>query len=199
MFALFLNPNGYFSDTNYHHEYLIVHPSRLEDTPTPSGNALAAEALLLISEYTNESTWRKLAIDLINSVKDMASKYPQYFSYWLCAMDRVLSPSSQVAILGNPSDPLTQSFLQVLWKKYRPNLVVAISKYPPSDDSPPLLKIVNRSIINLLHSYVTISLACNQPQMFRNFANRLISLNKQKLYQYQHRHSRLLAAHCGLN
>ncbi len=73
-------------------------------------------------------------------IQGLAARYPTAFAGWLQDMDYALGPVYEVALLGDPSDPLTQAFASALWSAYRPNLVAAISPYPPSADAPLLLQ-----------------------------------------------------------
>jgi uncharacterized protein YyaL (SSP411 family) len=162
MLLNFFNRESGFFDTNIHHDHLIVRPSRMEDTPTPSGSALAVEALLTISEYIHRPDWQDIAHHLLGSMQEQAAKHPQFYSYWLCALDRATSPALQIAILGNPSDSQLQSFLQIVWETYRPNITLATSNYPPPNDSPLLLQ--DRPLINNRPTaYICQDFVCLQP------------------------------------
>lgn len=162
MISNFYNYENGFFDTDIRHDHLIVRPSRMEDTPTPSGSALAVMALLTISEYIYRSDWQDISQHLLGSLQEQMVSHPQFYSYWLCALDRAISPSLQIAILTNPSDSHLQSFLQIIWESYRPNLTLAISNHPPPNDSPPLLQ--DRPLINnCTTAYICRDFVCLQP------------------------------------
>jgi uncharacterized protein YyaL (SSP411 family) len=54
-------------------------------------------------------------------------------------VDLALSPLHEVAILGDPLNPLAQNLVSALWSAFRPHAVVALSPFPPDPASPPLL------------------------------------------------------------
>jgi len=151
-----------FYDTRDDHESLITRPRDLQDNATPSGNALAATALLQLAAFENRSDWRKMAEDALIVVNDGIVRYPTAYSQWLCAIDFALHPTFEIAILGDLDDPLTLSLTGALWSSYRPNLVAAISSYPPAPYAPALL--TNRPLLNdRPTAYVCRSFVCHQP------------------------------------
>jgi hypothetical protein len=103
-----------------------------------------------------------MAEAMLISVQDLLSRHPLGFGKWLCALDFALAPVKEVAILGPLQDPRTKKLFDVLWKKFRPHMVSAISDSPPSKDSPPLL--MNRDLQNgLPTAYVCRSFVCQRP------------------------------------
>lgn len=134
------DPRGGFFDTSDDHETLLVKPKELQDNATPSGNSLAAGALLQLSAYTANGEWRDTAEQMAGSMQDLAARYPTAFAGWLQDLDFAIGPVHEVAILGDPGDPATQALSSALWSTYRPNLVAAISGYPPKTGAPALLQ-----------------------------------------------------------
>jgi len=151
-----------FYDTRDDHESLITRPRDLQDNATPSGNALAATALLQLAAFENRVDWRRLAEANLIVLNNVISQYPTAYSQWLCAIDFALYPPFEIAILGDLDDPLTLSLSRALWSSYRPNLVAAISSIPPSPHAPALLS--NRPLLNgRPTAYVCRSFTCHQP------------------------------------
>jgi uncharacterized protein YyaL (SSP411 family) len=162
MVAHYADPEGGFFDTRNDHESLLVRPRDLQDNATPSGNALAATALLEVAAYGDREEWRTLAEAMLAGIQNVALRYPTAFAQWLCAADFALGPTREVAILGDPADPKTQALLQVLWKTYRPRQVTAISNDPPPPGSPTLLQ--QRPLYNgQPTAYVCRGFVCLQP------------------------------------
>ncbi len=54
----FLDPQGGFFDTRDDHEALLVRPKDVQDNASPSGNAMACEALLKLAAFTDEGVSR---------------------------------------------------------------------------------------------------------------------------------------------
>ena len=139
MIELFNDPNGGFFDTPKNSEELLLRPKDIQDNATPSGNALATEALLKLSAFTDDGNYRDLAEKSLSQVTDSALRYPTSFGRWLSAADFAQGNVKQVAVLYDASQDHAQALIQVTRSEYRPNLIVAASTYPPSQDAPPLL------------------------------------------------------------
>jgi uncharacterized protein YyaL (SSP411 family) len=140
MIEHFEDPQGGFFDTPDDHEALLVRPKDVQDNATPSGNALAAEALLKLSAYTGNGEWRDRAERNLATIQSALKRYPTGFGRWLSALDFAIHPGHEVAILGSPGAPGRQALVDTLWSRYRPNMVAAISDQPPDEGAPPLLK-----------------------------------------------------------
>jgi len=167
----FQDPDGGFFDTRDDLDHLITRPKDIQDNATPSGNALTALALLQLSSYTGNSDWRNLAEMMLNSIQDTVAKYPTSFSEWLCAVDAIVHPVREIAILGELDHPNTQALVNALWSAYRPGAIAAISGFPPAPNSPPLL--LDRPLQNNLPTaYVCQNFVCLKPV---NFPEELIS------------------------
>ena len=65
----FRDPQGGFFDTRDEHSDLITRPKDIQDNATPSGNALAATALLELAAYGDRTEWRSLAEDGLERVR----------------------------------------------------------------------------------------------------------------------------------
>jgi len=158
----FVDPNGGFFDTRDDHETLLLRPKDFQDNATPSGNALAATALLELAAYGDRTAWRDLAEEMLSSVYGVMLRYPTAFAQWLCAADFAVGPTREVAIIGDSQRTETKELLNILWKSFRPRQVTAISNYPPEPDAPALLK--DRPLLNdLPTAYVCQGFVCQQP------------------------------------
>jgi uncharacterized protein YyaL (SSP411 family) len=162
MVAHFSDPNGGFFDTRDDHETLLLRPKDIQDNATPSGNALAANALLELSAYGDRIEWRDTAEKMLGSVYVAVLRYPTAFAKWLCAADFAVGPTHEVAIVGEQNDVKTQELVNALWRKYRPRQVAAISTAPAPAGSPALLH--DRPLIRgEPTAYVCHGFVCLQP------------------------------------
>jgi uncharacterized protein YyaL (SSP411 family) len=162
MLVRFTDPAGGFFDTPDGAEQLLVRPKDLQDNAVPSGNALAAEALLTLAALTGTTEWRTLAERSLGLVTDLAVRYPTSFGHWLCADDFGLAKEMQVAIVGNPADKRTTELVAEVRTAWRPNLVIAVSPAPPPPGAPDLL--ADRPIVDgQPTAYVCEGFACHQP------------------------------------
>jgi uncharacterized protein YyaL (SSP411 family) len=140
MIELFNDPNGGFFDTPKDSEALLLRPKDVQDNATPSGNALACEALLTLAAFTDNGVYRDLAEKSLANVTDPALRYPTAFARWLSAADFALGHVKQVAVLRDANPGNARELIEVVRSAFRPNAIVAASGYPPAKDAPPLLK-----------------------------------------------------------
>jgi uncharacterized protein YyaL (SSP411 family) len=146
---------GGFFFTGKSHENLIVRSKDYFDNATPSGNSVAALALLRLATLMNNDGYRNLATAVLREIADQARRYPSGFGYALSAADFMLSTPKEVAIVGTDFRPL----LAETWRRYLPNKVVA----PGSGaDVIPLLE--HRTMVDgLPTAYVCEHYTCKQP------------------------------------
>ncbi len=156
------DPQGGFYDTRDDSQELITRPKEIQDNATPSGNAMAALALLQLAAYTGHGEWRDLAEEMLGSVQEVAIRYPTGFGKWLCAIDLALSPIQEIAIVGDLDDPQTQSLINAVWSSFRPYSVVAASEFPPPENAPALVH--DRPLLNQQPTaYVCENFVCQRP------------------------------------
>jgi hypothetical protein len=162
MIEHYQHPQGGFYDTRDDQVELIFRPRDFQDNATPSGNALAATALLQLSFYQGRGDWREIAERMLANIALAAIRYPTAFACWLCAADFLCNPVIEVAITGDPAEPATQELVNVLWSEYRPDMVAACAGLPLSQASPILLH--DRQMINNLPTaYVCENMTCQLP------------------------------------
>jgi uncharacterized protein YyaL (SSP411 family) len=162
MISHYSDPQGGFFDTRDDQEKLWLRPKNLQDNATPSGNALAAMALLQLSAYTANGAWCDRAEAMLRSIQIEASQNPTLFGEWLCAIDFSIHPIREIAILGPQDHPTMHQFIEFLWTVYRPDCVVAISPFPTPPNSPPLLQ--DRPLLNdQPTAYICQNFLCKKP------------------------------------
>jgi len=149
---------GGFFFTGTSHESLIVRSKDYFDNATPSGNSVAALALLKLSLLSGKEQYRNLATAVLREVGDSIRRYPSGFGYALSAADFLLSTPKEVAIVGSTRSDF-QPLLAETWRRYLPNKVVAPCF---GTDVIPLLE--NRLMIDgLPTAYVCENYTCKQP------------------------------------
>ncbi len=134
----FADPEGGFFDTRHDHEQLIARPKSIQDSPTPSGNTLAAMLLLTLGAYEGTARFIEPAESALRAMALTASQHPSAFAGWLNAMDFAIGPQLQLAIAGSPSDARFGELLSRFNSEYIPNLIVAGGE-PGADDQPTLM------------------------------------------------------------
>jgi uncharacterized protein len=162
MLERFSDERGGFFDTPSDAQTVLVRPQDPQDNATPSGNALAAQALLKLAAFTNKEEYQASAEGCLRLVRPVAVQYPSACGAWLSAADFALASVRQVALIGELSDPRTRVMLAPIRATYRPNLVLAASPLPPIQGSPALLE--NRPMqAGMPTAYVCTGFVCNLP------------------------------------
>jgi uncharacterized protein YyaL (SSP411 family) len=157
----FTDPSGGFFDTRDDHEPLITRPKSLQDTPVPSANTLATKLLLTLAALSGDRRYAMASETIIRSMQADAARYPSAFSGWLSALDFVLGPQLQLAIVGQPGTPDFEALVETVQGRYHPRIVIAGSPEGVSGH-PELLE--NRKMINdQATAYLCQGFACNLP------------------------------------
>jgi len=173
MLSIFSDPAGGFFDTPPGKDDLLVRPKEIQDNAIPSGNALAAEALLKLAAFNDNQAWHDLAEHALGLVAQAAIRYPLAFARWLSAASFARGPIKQIALAGSIDHPEMQSMLAEIRAAYRPNTIVAASPYPPPTGSPNLLN--NRPPLNdQPTAYVCEGFVCRQPVSSMNQLRELL-------------------------
>ena len=97
-----------------------------QDSATPSGNSLAAMALLRLGKLTGRTEYLESAIATLRAAAKLMDRFPTAASQMLLALDLYLGPTPEIAIVGNPADADTRTILADLRHRFVPNKVVAM-------------------------------------------------------------------------
>lgn len=162
MIEKFSDPNGGFFDTPNDGENLLFRPKDVQDNATPSGNALACEALLKLAAYTDDGKYRDIAEKAFGLVTKFVMQYPLGFGRWLTAANLATGKMKQVAAVGEAGDPDFQRLIKAIRAEYRPGMVVAASSVSEKYNPPALLhdrpKMNGKATV-----YVCEGFVCKQP------------------------------------
>ncbi|MBE0699319.1 MAG: thioredoxin domain-containing protein, partial [Anaerolineaceae bacterium] len=162
MLANFRDPQGGFFDTRNDHGELITRPKDIQDNATPSGNALAAAALLRLCALSERADWRAIAEGMLTTVQDFMVRHPTAFAYWLQGMDFAVGPVRQIAVVGPLAQVETRELLNHIWHIFRPRTVSAVADLPLSSGAPSLLR--DRVMIQGKPTvYICEGFTCNRP------------------------------------
>lgn len=95
----------------------------------------------MLAEFTGEGKYRDFAKKSLRLVVGMETRYPTAFGRWLSAADMALENTKQIAVVyeaGGLGD--AEKMIRVVQSRFRPNIIVATSAYPPPEDAPALLR-----------------------------------------------------------
>jgi uncharacterized protein len=150
-----LERSGFFS-TSTDHEELIARRKEVGDHPIPSGNSAAAMGLLRLAALTGERAYEREAEGVFALFGTVAVQHPQSFAHMLLALDFHLSPTKEVALIGEDLGELTAAVRSAL----RPHLVLAGG--PEGSEVPPLLQ-ARTTVDGRAAAYVCENFACRAP------------------------------------
>ena len=152
---------GGFFQTGIDHEQLVVRRKDFIDNAIPSGNSMAAELLVRLAKLTGNEDYRAVATRIFQIMEAAMAQQPTGFGRMLSALDDLLSPSQEVAIVGALGDARTQALLHETRRHYLPHTVLAL-KEPDSENPLPLLE--GRTMVDgQPAAYVCENFSCKLP------------------------------------
>jgi len=147
---------GGFYSTSADHEELIARRKEVGDHPIPSGNSSASMGLLRLAALTGEQRYEEAGTGAFALFAKPAVEHPDAFAHMLRALDFHLSPTREVALVGDDLDALAA----VVREKFRPHLVLAGGR--EGSDTPPLL--AGRTVMDgKPGAYVCQNFTCQLP------------------------------------
>ncbi|MCI0664321.1 MAG: thioredoxin domain-containing protein, partial [Acidobacteria bacterium] len=118
---------GGFFFTSTDHEQLITRTKDFYDNAIPAGNSVAAHVLIRLSLLTGEERYRQIAEQILKLMKNIVMRAPSAFGHLLCALDLYLASPFEIAVIGHPDSDDTRALIDVVFKGYLPNKVVALA------------------------------------------------------------------------
>ncbi len=115
---------GFFFTAN-DAERLLVRPKEIYDGAIPSGNSIAALALIRMGRLTMEKEFESKAEVLFKAFSNEISQMPNAYPQMLIALDFTLGPSKEIVIVGEKEAKETSQMINGIYKKFIPNKVVA--------------------------------------------------------------------------
>jgi len=131
----FADPAGGFFATESGDPTLIARPKNLFDNPTPSDNALMAEAMAVLHGYTGDAALLHLIDGVLAAAGLLIERHPTAVGQLLAVIASAPGRGRQVAVVGSP--PARRPLERVAWGRYRPDVVLAVADGP--DPAVPLL------------------------------------------------------------
>ena len=154
---------------------LVVRPKDVYDNATPSGNSAAANALLRLAMFTGDATYESAAVSAIRLVAGIVADAPSAFGHALCALDLLLSPRREVAVVGARDDATTRALAGTVAHRFRPHVVVARGEGDGRDEAVPLLE--GRTLVDgRPAAYVCERFACQTPVTEPDDLERLLNV-----------------------
>jgi hypothetical protein len=147
---------GGFYSTSSDHEEMIARRKEVGDHPIPSGNSSAAMGMLRLAALTGDRRFAEAGEGVFALFGKPAVEHPDAFAHLLRALDFHLSPTREVALVGEDLSDLAA----VVREKPHPHLVLAGG--PEGTEKPPLLTGRTR-IEGKPAAYVCENFSCQLP------------------------------------
>ena len=116
---------GGFFFTADDHEQLIARNKDWHDGSVPSGNAMAATALVRLGKLCGRDDFISAARRTMEAALGVIEQSPTAAGQMLLAADLLFGPTPEIVVLGDRSQPDTAAVLDGLRQRFIPNRVVA--------------------------------------------------------------------------
>jgi uncharacterized protein YyaL (SSP411 family) len=102
-------------------EALIARKKEIYDGAIPSGNSMILSNLILLGHLTGDPLYEEQASLLADSFSGIVRRSPSSFSAYLCGLDHLLGPASDIVIAAKDSDPVAWDMIRMIRDMYLPS------------------------------------------------------------------------------
>ena len=134
---------------------VIIRKKEMYDGATPSGNALMAENLILLSLYFDMPEWKSRAAKMLQGIAGIMQKHPLSFGYWALNLQSFINGFKEIVITGKEYLILMKEILQ----QYIP--VKVVQSCGKEDNNWPLLR--GKNFSNGTYIYLCEDYKCLNP------------------------------------
>src|SRR5262249_27909759 len=155
--------NGGFFYTAIRHEPPTTRPKDSHDGSPPSGNSMAATALLRLSAFTGRHDLRDLGETTLQAFAGLMAEAPAAAGQMLIALDFDLGPTKEIAVIGKFGGEVVRRVLGAIRCRFPPNVIVAA--HDPGSGPPPasIPLLHDRPALGDVTTYVCENFTCQQP------------------------------------
>jgi uncharacterized protein YyaL (SSP411 family) len=129
-----IHGNGFFS-TSDKGETLITRTKEIYDGALPSCNSAMLLNLVLLGHLSGDPLHEEQASRLADGFAGIVRNSPSAYSAYLCGLDHLLGPATDIVIAGDGSDRAAQEMIRMIRDTYLPTVTV---HFRPSQASPAL-------------------------------------------------------------
>ncbi len=158
---------GGFFYTGKSHEPLIARTKDLFDNATPSGNAMAATALVRLGALTGRDELRSTGRAALEAVKAVIENAPTAAGQSLVALDFELSPIRELAVIAGADSQEFRDVLEAVYGRFLPGAVVAPATREQATALAELLPLLADRPSREHHAtiYICENFTCQEPVM----------------------------------
>jgi uncharacterized protein YyaL (SSP411 family) len=151
---------GFFY-TGRSHETLISRTKDSHDSSIPSGNAVAALALLRLAKLTGRQDLFVKGEETLRLFRGLMAASAVAAGQMLVALDFYLGPVQEFAMIGDLSHDETRRALQIIRGRFLPNCVIAAKA--ENEGSGSLRLLADKSGCGRVTTYICKNFACQAP------------------------------------
>jgi uncharacterized protein YyaL (SSP411 family) len=168
--------SGYYF-TAHDAETLLFRKKESDDGAVPSGNSIALSNLFRLARMTGRSALEEKAQRLAGAFAPSVIAHPEAHTRFLCGLERILFPSSEITVCGLSGDQATRDLLRTLRQSFLPRSVLLF--VPAEEDNPSIQNLAPRTKVQVLRNnrptvYVCQGSGCHRPVHTAEEALRLI-------------------------
>lgn len=157
---------GGFFFTADNHENLIARNKDFHDSSVPSGNSMAATALLRLGKLTGNQELLEAAEQTLQVAMKVMQQSPSAAGQMLIALDFWMSEIPEIVLIGNLQTAEMADLLQQLHQNYFPNRVIACRDPDSLPETDGVLDAVFQGKLPVAETptlFVCKNYACQQP------------------------------------
>jgi uncharacterized protein YyaL (SSP411 family) len=154
--------DGGFFFTSADHETLIARNKDTHDNATPSGNSLAATALLKLGRLTGRPDLEERGVAVLELMSGTLSRIPMAAGQALLALDFLLGPTHEIVLCDGANASDGDAALQALHGRFVPNKLIVRSGSNQATLLQPLLQ-GKTAVDGQLTAYVCERGTCQAP------------------------------------
>ncbi len=126
MLDKFADPaGGGFFYTASDHEQLLTRTKELTDSSVPSGNALAATALLRLGKLLGRNAYLDAATKTLAAAVPIMRQAPMAAGQMLLVLDRLLGPSHDLVLVGSATNADVKTASAAIRRRFLPRAILA--------------------------------------------------------------------------
>ena len=133
----YADPAGGFYYTADDHERLITRTKDFQDNATPSGNSVAATALLKLGRICGRSDLEQSGYETLAAMSGLMTEHPRTAAQGLLALDWWLGPALELVIVDGESPGSGDAVLASLASRFTPRLVIVRRPAATSEEDLP--------------------------------------------------------------
>ena len=156
---------GGFFQTGRSHEALVARPKDVYDNATPSGNGMAAAALLRLAALTGRDDFAAAGRRALESVQVLFENAPGAAGQSLIALDHLLGPNHEIVVVEGDSRDEFEAALAALGSRFLPRAVVVPAPAQPPRATSTLVPLLDgrNAVSGRLTTYICSQNTCLEP------------------------------------